>query len=87
MKYQTRRAKPEDVRPALDLALSVFMEFEAPDYEPAAAVNFKKDCIENKAYTDRLCSGDNMMFVALDGDKNHRNDGRTQRRHDPAAFR
>ena len=28
-----RRVTPEDVGPALDLALKVFMEFEAPGYE------------------------------------------------------
>jgi hypothetical protein len=29
-----RKANPEDVCPALDLALRVFIEFDAPDYEP-----------------------------------------------------
>ena len=47
-----RRATPEDVRPALDLALKVFIEFETPGYEPIAIVNFKKDCIDNQFYTD-----------------------------------
>lgn len=28
-----RKAKPEDIYPAFKLALRVFMEFEAPDYE------------------------------------------------------
>ena len=60
-----RRATPEDVRPALDLALKVFIEFETPGYEPIAIVNFKKDCIDNQFYTDSLISGDNAMFVAL----------------------
>lgn len=64
-----RKATSEDVRPALDLALRVFMEFEAPDYEPKATVNFTKDCIENEIYTGRLTSGENLMFVALDNDK------------------
>ncbi|MDD2362938.1 MAG: GNAT family N-acetyltransferase [Oscillospiraceae bacterium] len=64
-----RKATADDIRPALDLALRVFMEYEAPDYEPEAAVNFKKDCIKNEAYINRLLSGNNLMFVALDNNK------------------
>jgi len=60
-----RKATVDDVRPALDLALKVFMEFEAPWYEPVAAVNFRKDCIDNQRYIDSLMSGENVMFVTL----------------------
>jgi GNAT superfamily N-acetyltransferase len=63
-----KKASKNDICPALDLALKVFMEFEAPEYEPMATVNFTKDCIENRTYTEHLLTGENLMFVALDGE-------------------
>ena len=68
MKYKIRQAFPEDVIPALDLALRVFIEFEAPEYEPIGTENFKKDCIYNQVYINRFLSGDNLMLVAIDMD-------------------
>lgn len=62
-----RKAASEDVYPALELAYRVFMENTAPDFEPEAAVIFKKDCIENKTYTTGLISGSSHMFVASEG--------------------
>ena len=75
-----RKATANDVRPALDFALRVFMEFDAPDFEPVYTINFKKGVMENDAYIERLLSNENLMFVALDGDKivgmvAERNDG------------
>lgn len=64
-----RKATADDVRPALDLALKVFMEFEAAEYEPEATVNFRKDCIENETYIAKLLLGENLMFVALDSER------------------
>ena len=43
IKYKIRQAYPNDIRPALGLTYRVFMEFEAPDYEPEAVWNFKAD--------------------------------------------
>ena len=63
-----RKATPKDIRPALELALRIFTKFVAPDYEPVGAVNFKKDCIENKKYLEHLSCGNNLLFIALDGD-------------------
>lgn len=62
-----RRVTPEDVRPALDLALKVFMEFEAPDYEPEAVMNFKHDVVENEGYIKAVNEGKRLMFIALNG--------------------
>jgi ribosomal protein S18 acetylase RimI-like enzyme len=67
MPYTIRRANPEDVRPALDLALRVFMEFEAPIYDPEATTHFKEDIVYNETFIQRWESGENAMFVALDG--------------------
>jgi ribosomal protein S18 acetylase RimI-like enzyme len=55
--YIIRRALPEDIRPALDLALKVFIEYEMPDYAPEALENFKRSMDISR------------MFVALDGEK------------------
>jgi GNAT superfamily N-acetyltransferase len=55
--YTIRGALPEDVRPALDLALNVFTEYEMPDYAPEALENFKRGMD-----VGRMC-------VALDGEK------------------
>ena len=64
-----RPARPEDVRPALALALRVFIEFEAPVYAPEAVDNFKADCIENESYIGNDISGRHAMFVAYDSSK------------------
>jgi Acetyltransferases len=69
MKYQIRQALPDEVIPALNLAFRVFIEFDAPEYEPIGIENFKKDCIENQAYINRFISGDNLMLLALDNEK------------------
>jgi hypothetical protein len=50
MKYTIRCALLEDVRPALDLALRVFTEFEMPDYPPKALDNFRRYEIENEMF-------------------------------------
>jgi ribosomal protein S18 acetylase RimI-like enzyme len=60
---------PNDINPALDLALRVFIKFEMPDYEPQALTNFKRDCIDNVEYRERVRSGSNFMFVAYDKNK------------------
>jgi GNAT superfamily N-acetyltransferase len=67
--YKIRQALPNDILPALDLALQVFIKFEMPDYEPQALINFKRDCIDNVEYRERFRSRSNFMFVAYDKDK------------------
>ncbi|HHT95546.1 MAG TPA: GNAT family N-acetyltransferase [Clostridiaceae bacterium] len=64
-----RKAKPEDIYPAFELALRVFMEFEAPDYEQDAVVRFKSDCIDNEEYINNYVTGKHLMYVALEGNK------------------
>jgi len=62
-----RKAAADDVRPALDLAFKVFLEFEAPEYEPEAATRFKADIVDNQAAIQNWISGKNSMYVACDG--------------------
>jgi 8-oxo-dGTP diphosphatase len=63
-----RKATADDVRPALELALQVFMKYQAPEYEPNGVVNFKNYCIEDKTYINSLSCGKNVMLIALDKD-------------------
>lgn len=69
MKHEIRRATPNDVLPALDLALRVFIEFEAPDYEQGAVEKFKADCIENEKYIENYLFSKHLMFIATDNEK------------------
>jgi len=81
MKYKIRQATADDVLPALNLALRVFTEFEAPAYEHGAVAKFKSDCIENDEYIENYKSGKRLMFIAVDDEKivgivNERGNGR-----------
>lgn len=64
-----RKAKPEDIYPAFELALQVFMEFEAPVYEQDAVVNFRNDFIDNEKYINNYVTGKHLMYVALEDNK------------------
>lgn len=48
---------------ALDLALHVFMEFEAPDYSEEGIEEFKRS-LQNPTYIDNLC-----YYVAIEQEK------------------
>ena len=41
---------PDEVESAMHLALEVFMQFEAPDYDPLGIDTFKNDIVENPEY-------------------------------------
>jgi|LSQX01.1.fsa_nt_gb 4-methyl-5(b-hydroxyethyl)-thiazole monophosphate biosynthesis len=70
-KYQItyRKATIDDVRPALDLALKVFIEFEADEYEPEAVQRFKDDIVYNDIAIQNWEIGKNAMYVACIADK------------------
>ena len=81
MNYQIRQASPGDVLPALNLALRVFMEFEASEYEQGAVAKFKADCVENKEYIENYTCNKHLMFIAVDNEEivgivNERGNGR-----------
>ena len=48
-----RKATADDIHTALDLALQVFMQYEAPEYEPEGVEKFKSD-IEWKTANQNL---------------------------------
>jgi 8-oxo-dGTP pyrophosphatase MutT (NUDIX family)/GNAT superfamily N-acetyltransferase len=67
--YEIRKVKADEIQTALDLALRVFNEFEAADYEPEALIRFNADIVNNREAVRRWASGERLMFVALDGNK------------------
>ncbi len=64
-----RKASIDDIRPALDLSLKVFMEFEAAEYEQEATARFKSDVVYNDTAIQNWSLGLNSMYVACDDDK------------------
>jgi 8-oxo-dGTP pyrophosphatase MutT (NUDIX family)/GNAT superfamily N-acetyltransferase len=64
-----RKATADDVHPALELALRVFVEYEAPHYEPEAVPRFKADIVYNEAAIQNWRSGASAMYVACIDDK------------------
>ncbi|MHB1150956.1 MAG: GNAT family N-acetyltransferase [Eubacteriales bacterium] len=69
MQYIIRQVKPEEVRAALDLARSVFMEYVAPDYSEEGIQQFITDCINNEQYIENYVTGRHLMFGAFDGER------------------
>jgi GNAT superfamily N-acetyltransferase len=64
-----RKATAEDIRPALDLALRVFMEFDAPENEPEGVEKFKADIEWKAANSEMYLSGNRLLYVASDDNK------------------
>lgn len=63
-----RKATSEDLCPAFDLALRVFLEFEAPISEAEAVEWLRADFAQKKTQPDIWITGGRLMFVALDCD-------------------
>lgn len=63
--YEIRKIKSGEVDEALDLALDVFMEFEAPDYKPEGVVTFKQ-FIRGDELINGFKSGTSPMYAAFD---------------------
>lgn len=61
-----RKATKDDICPAFDLALRVFMEFEAPIDETKAVEYLRADFAHKKARPDIWITGGRLMYVALD---------------------
>ena len=53
----------------MKLALEVFMQFEAPDYDDAGVDTFKRDIVENPTFIDNAKNGLCPIYAAFDGDK------------------
>ncbi len=67
--YHIRKITESEVDEALNLALDVFMEFEAPDYKPEGTAAFKRDIIENKEYIHNCRQGICPIYAAFDGER------------------
>lgn len=63
-----RKATADDICPAFDLALRVFMVFEAPSYTSEAVELLRADFAHKKTRPDIWITGGRLMFVALDCD-------------------
>ena len=63
MNYEIRPARPEDVRPALALALHACMEYET---DPAATEEFRAACMDETRIHEHI-EGTRDMFVAMEG--------------------
>ena len=64
-----KRATTDDICPALDLALKVFMEFDAPDYGPEHTERMRLAIDDRILNPDIYLSGKRLMYVALDDKK------------------
>ena len=64
-----RKITGSEVESAMDLALEVFMQFEAPEYPPEGVETFKKDIVENPEYLENAQQGICPIYGAFDGNK------------------
>ncbi|MDE7399408.1 MAG: GNAT family N-acetyltransferase [Oscillospiraceae bacterium] len=63
--YEIRKVKSNEVDEALELAMEVFMEFEAPDYGPEGVETFKQ-FIGDERLIQGFKSGICPMYAAFD---------------------
>lgn len=64
-----RKICASEVPAAMELALEVFMQFEAPDYAPSGVETFKRDIVENPEYLENARRGLCPIYGAFDGDR------------------
>lgn len=67
--YAIRKIRPNETEEALNLALEVFMQFEAPVYKSEGVETFKKDVIENREFIENCRKGICPIYAAFDGDR------------------
>ena len=68
-KFIIRKITGNEVAQAMELALEVFMEFEAPAYHPSGVETFKGDIVENPDYLEKAKQGLCPIYGAFDGEK------------------
>lgn len=66
--FEIRKVNPNEVDEALELALEVFLEFEAPDYKPQGVETFK-GFIGDEKIIQGFKSGRCPMFAAFENGK------------------
>ena len=64
-----RKIIANEVESAMALALEVFMQFEAPDYDPSGVESFKRDIVENPEYLENARRGICPIYGAFDDGK------------------
>ncbi len=64
-----RKITSDEVDMAMQLALEVFMQFEAPDYDPLGVESFKRDIVENVEYLEKARCGVCPIYAAFDGER------------------
>ena len=64
-----RKISSNEVESAMELALEVFMQFEAPDYHPSGVETFKRDIVENADYLEKAKQGICPIYGAFGGEK------------------
>lgn len=69
MEYTIRRLRPDELSPAMELALDTFLRYEAPDYGPEGVISFRRDIIDNADFHEKVIRGENRMWGAFDSDK------------------
>lgn len=66
--YEIRKINADEVAEALALALEVFLQFEAPDYQPEGVETFR-NFIQNDAYISKCQQGICPIYAAFDAGK------------------
>lgn len=67
--YTIRKITADEVNDALELALEVFIQFEAPDYSPQGVEAFKRDVTENATFINDCKRGVCPIYGAFVNDK------------------
>lgn len=62
---EIRKIRGEEVPEALVLAFTVFLQFEAPDYDPEDVETFRRDIIENPAFLSSCRQGGALFMQRL----------------------
>lgn len=62
-----RKITNNEVSCAMDLAMEVFMQFEAPVYSLEGVESFKRDIVENPDYLEKARQGICPIYGAFDG--------------------
>ena len=63
-----RKISSNEVENAMELAIEVFMQIEAPDYHPSGVETFKRDIVENADYLEKAKQGICPIYGAFDGE-------------------
>ena len=62
-----RRITAEEVEQAMQLALEVYLQFEAPDYTLEGVETFLRDIVKNETYLENVRRGICPIYAAFDG--------------------